>query len=86
MNAYRYVSYVIGMILSFPIRVLHVIPCNNQSNDTGQMPIHNSHNYSLSNKNQSNNYTSQQGVKRNCGQSQQSVRLAHKAKQLRNNK
>ena len=86
MNAYRYVSYVIGMILSFPIRVLHAVPFDDNIKHTGKMPISSSPKSSYSNMNKNNNYTRQQGVKRNCGQSQQNIRLAHKSKQLQNDK
>ena len=82
MNAYRYVFYVIGMILSFPIRVLHIIPFDDSIKHAGKKPISSSPKSSYSNMNKNKNYTSQQGVKRNCGQSQQNIRLAHKSKQL----
>lgn len=70
---HRYVSYVVGTFLCFPIRCFHLLPVT--KNEDQKQEFFDS---SSSPKTQQGRcLVSQKGVKRSCGQSQRSARLKH---------
>lgn len=79
MKAQRYVSYVVGMLLIFPIRVFHFLSPENVDNDQRETC------YGFKNRPtaKAKSYPGMKNVKRTCGQSQRSARLAQKEKKLR---
>jgi len=71
----RYVSYVVGTFLVFPLRVIHVLP--EEDAPKQEQPQHKQAGCQYQGK-KTRTKRSQQGVKRNSGQAQKSVRLKHK--------
>ena len=82
-NVQKYVSYVVGTLLVFPLRVIHILPFEEKIERK-----------KVSEKPQANKMPSsapasmrtQQGVKRTSGQAQKNVRVKHKQlKRIRQN-
>ena len=82
-NVQRYVSYIVGTFLTFPLRIVHILP-----------PEEKIERKKVSEKPKANQMPSsvpalirtQQGVKRTSGQAQKNVRVKHKQlKKLRQN-
>ena len=71
MSKPKYVSYVVGTFLSFPIRVYHLLPetdvAENKEEQKSQLP----------HQTPNQKDTSQASNKRTCGHSQKSVRVEH---------
>lgn len=71
----RYVSYIVGTFLTFPLRIVHILPTEEEN---GRKKV--------SEKPKANHLPSsvpasmrtQQGVKRTSGQAQKNVRVKHK--------
>ena len=76
MKLQQYVSYVIGVFLTFPIRVFHVFSSEDTDNKNKEVR----YDSKIHANNKAQTYPSMKGVKRTCGQSQRSARLARKAK------
>jgi len=83
MNVQRYVSYIVGTLFVFPLRVIHILPLEEKDEKKkgaegikpnqlpGSVPVL---------------MRTQQGVKRTSGQAQKNVRVKHKQlKKLRQN-
>ncbi len=80
MKVQHYVSYVVGMLLTFPIRVFHLLSPEGSGFAQEKKNPHEIKNYPTT---KAENYSNMQGIKRTCGQSQRSARLARKEKNLR---
>ena len=74
-NVQRYVSYIVGTFLVFPLRVVHILPPEekperkkvSEAPKASQIP-----------SSVSAQMRTQQGVKRTSGQAQKNVRVKHK--------
>ena len=80
MKVQYYVSYVVGTLLMFPIRVFHFLSPTGSGFAQERKNPHEVKNYPTT---KAENYSNMQRIKRTCGQSQRSIRLARKEKNLR---
>ena len=76
MSAKKYVSYLVGTILSFPIYVYHLLPINQEQKKKKKTDFPPSANIPAHPHSTQEN--PQYSSKRTCGHSQKSVRENHK--------